>query len=61
VTGTVVYIVNITDVKENGGIREQHKYFVQCTNIQGDSEVLSGVPFIGHGNVDNNLESPWRQ
>jgi hypothetical protein len=25
--------------------------------VQGDSELLSGFPFIGHGNPDNNLES----
>jgi hypothetical protein len=27
------------------------------SDMQGDSKLLSGVPFIGHGNSDNNLES----
>jgi hypothetical protein len=26
--------------------------------IQSDSKLLSGCPFIDHGNPDNNLESP---
>jgi hypothetical protein len=26
--------------------------------IQGNSKLFSGVLFIGHGNPDNNLESP---
>jgi hypothetical protein len=25
--------------------------------MQGDSKLLSGFPFLGHGNPDNNLES----
>jgi hypothetical protein len=30
-----------------------------CAQLQseGDSKLLSGFPFIGHGNPDNNLES----
>jgi hypothetical protein len=30
---TVVYIVKITNVEENESIKEQYKYFVQCTNV----------------------------
>jgi hypothetical protein len=26
-------------------------------NVQSDSKLLSGNPFIGHGNPDNNLKS----
>jgi hypothetical protein len=26
--------------------------------IEDDSKLLSGFPFIGHGNADNNVESP---
>jgi hypothetical protein len=27
--------------------------------IQADSKLLSGFPFIGHGNTDNNLEQTF--
>jgi hypothetical protein len=27
--------------------------------IQVDSKLLAEFPFTGHGNTDNNLESPW--
>jgi hypothetical protein len=30
----------------------------QGAEIQADSKLLSGLPFIGHGNPDNNLDSP---
>jgi hypothetical protein len=49
---------------EEGGASE---LFFRCTsyresnredpNTQGDSKLLSGFPFIGHGNPKNNLES----
>jgi hypothetical protein len=35
---------------------QQTKIFISL-NIQDDSRLLSGFPFIGHGNPDNNLES----
>jgi hypothetical protein len=28
-------------------------------DMQGDSKLLSGFPFICHGNPDNNFESSW--
>jgi hypothetical protein len=30
---------------------------MQFTNVQSDSKLLSGFPFMDHGNTDNNLES----
>jgi hypothetical protein len=27
-------------------------------SVHGDSRLLSGFPFMVHGNTDNNLESP---
>jgi hypothetical protein len=32
-----------------------HDYF--GSEVQSDSKVLSGFPFIGHGKLDKNLES----
>jgi hypothetical protein len=34
---------------------------VLVKDTEGDSKLLSGLPFICHGNSDNNLESPYVQ
>jgi hypothetical protein len=40
-------------VKEHRG-----NFSVYLFTLQFDSKFLSGFPFIGHGNLDNTLESP---
>jgi hypothetical protein len=44
------------DFNETNERRASDKY-LQMTNIQDDSKVLSGFLLIDHGNPDNNLES----
>lgn len=56
----ILYMYYITRAKEKYSYAHNYSWDLQSQQIpkvQSDSQKMSGFPFVGHGNPDNNLGS----